>query len=322
MAVLRANWWGAQWRSMWPLQHCLHVKQLSLSPWPLLIITRMFGYNQGLMGGLLANQTFLDTFPQIDMLLATNVHQLHHLANVKGITVACFNAGCFVGALWCIFWGDRFGRRKAIFIGTFVMLLGAIIQTSSFSLAQFIAGRTILGAGNGINTATVPIWQSEVSKSHRRGQLILLEGACIALGACIAYWVSRTNQPVSLYPLISDQVDFGFGYTQPSSLSWRFPIALQLAFQLVVLAFILPLPESPRWLILFGRENEALAVLGALDGLPPNHSYVFQEFMEVKDVVLALLRGGETHMFSRNKDRYRHRTTLAYVVQVLQQISG
>src|ERR1700742_795685 len=134
----------------------------------------MFGYNQGLMGGLLTQQTFLNRFPEIDMTLATNTGQLHHLANIQGITVACLNAGCCVGATWCIFWGDWLGRRKTIFLGTLIMALGSIVQTSTYSLDQLIAGRTIIGVGNGINTASVPIYIAKISKSHRRGQLMLL----------------------------------------------------------------------------------------------------------------------------------------------------
>ena len=53
---------------------------------------------------------------------------------------------------------------------------GATIMCSSFSLAQFVAARVITGFGNGLNTSTVPTWQSECSKSHRRGMLVMIEG--------------------------------------------------------------------------------------------------------------------------------------------------
>ena len=54
--------------------------------------------------------------------------------------------------------------------------------------------------GNGLNTSTVPTWQSECSKSHRRGQLVMIEGALITGGVCVSYWI-----------------DYGFYYLDPSS---------------------------------------------------------------------------------------------------------
>lgn len=69
------------------------------------------------------------------------------------------------------------------------MIVGAILQCTSYQLAQFIVGRIITGMGNGLNTSTVPTWQSECSRSHRRGQLVMIEGALITGGIMIAYWV-------------------------------------------------------------------------------------------------------------------------------------
>jgi MFS family permease len=65
------------------------------------------------------------------------------------------------------------------------MIAGAVLQCSAFSLPHFIVGRLITGFGNGLNTSTVPTWQSETSKSHRRGQLVMIEGALITGGICL-----------------------------------------------------------------------------------------------------------------------------------------
>jgi len=162
-----------------------------------------------------------------------------------------------------------------------------------------------LGFGNGLNTSTVPTWQSECSKSHRRGQLVMVEGALITGGICISYWL-----------------DFGFSFLEPSSISWRFPIGFQIIFALTILAFILELPESPRWLILKGKEDEALSVLGALSDLPSEDPYVHAEFTAIKDTVLEMQQGGFRDLFTMDENRHFHRTVLAYVNQVFQQVSG
>lgn len=184
------------------------------------------------------------------------------------------------------------------------MIVGAILQCTSFSLPHFIVGRLITGYGNGLNTSTVPTWQSECSKSHRRGQLVMVEGALITGGVCISYWI-----------------DFGFSFF-PGQVSWRFPIAFQIFFASVILAFILELPESPRWLILKGKEDEAMTVLSALSDLPFDDPYVMGEFEAIKDTVLEMKQGGFKDLFTRTEDRHLHRTVLAYVNQVFQQISG
>jgi len=133
----------------------------------------------------------------------------------------------------------------------------------------------------------------------------MIEGALITGGVCLSYWL-----------------DFGFSFLEPSSISWRFPIAFQIVFALIILAFILELPESPRWLILKGKEDEALSVLGALSDLPYDDPYIHAEFTAIKDTVLEMQQGGFRDLFTMDENRHFHRTVLAYVNQVFQQISG
>lgn len=65
--------------------------------------------------------------------------------NDSGISVASYNVGCFIGAITCIFIGDPLGRRKTIFLGSAVMVVGAALQCSATTLGHFIAGRLITG---------------------------------------------------------------------------------------------------------------------------------------------------------------------------------
>ena len=125
-----------------------------------------------------------------------------------GITVGGYTLGCFFGAVATIWLGNLLGRRKTIFVGSAIMVVGATLQCSSYSLGQLIAARLITGFGNGMNTSTVPTWQSETSKSHRRGQMVMIEGSLIVFGVMLSYWI-----------------DLGFSFLEPSSVAWRFPIA-------------------------------------------------------------------------------------------------
>lgn len=107
----------------------------------------------------------------------------------QGLVVAIYEAGCLVGALLTSCFGDRLGRRKVIFIGCIIMVIGAIIQCSSYSTGQLIAGRIITDLGNGANTAIVPVCQSECAKPHVRGKLVMMPGSLIVFGIMISYWL-------------------------------------------------------------------------------------------------------------------------------------
>ncbi|KAL2152738.1 hypothetical protein VTH82DRAFT_5923 [Thermothelomyces myriococcoides] len=265
----------------------------------------LFGYDQGVMGGILTLKVFLDAFPMINPEAAGLSHdESSKRSTYQGIAVASYNLGCFLGAIITIFLGNPLGRKRVIMLGTSVMVIGAILQASSTTLPQFIVGRIITGLGNGGNTSTVPTWQSETSKAHKRGKMVMIEGALITCGIMISYWV-----------------DLGLSFA-PGSVAWRFPLAFQIFFCIIILAFIPFLPESPRWLILQGREDEAKEVIAALEDTDTSDRIVENEFLAIKETVLEMSKGSFRDLFTMDKNRNLHRTLLAYFNQVFQQISG
>jgi hypothetical protein len=143
--------------------------------------------DQGVMGGLLTLNSFLKYFPQIDTQNPPDGNA-SKASNIQGITVGGYTLGCFFGAVATIWLGNILGRKRTIIVGSSIMIIGAAIQCASFSLGQLIASRLITGFGNGMNTSTVPTWQSETSKSHRRGQMVMIEGSLIVFGVMLSYW--------------------------------------------------------------------------------------------------------------------------------------
>ncbi|EPQ30069.1 uncharacterized protein PFL1_02186 [Pseudozyma flocculosa PF-1] len=197
----------------------------------------LFGYDQGVMSGLLASPPFQAQFPR----MADD-------ATLQGQVVALYEIGCFAGALATFWLGERLGRRRMIIYGMLVLSLGAVIQASSFDVPQLIVGRIVAGVGNGFTTATIPVYHSETSKAHDRGRAVCIELAVNIAGVCTSYWI-----------------DYGFSFIHGSSVQWRFPLAFQVFFALVTVGLISFMPESPRWLLLQGRDDEALDVLRMLD---------------------------------------------------------
>lgn len=257
-----------------------------------------------MFGGILTMPNFLTTFPQIDPRAALTTAESSARSTNQGITTAGYNLGCFLGAIITIFVGNALGRKRTIMLGTSVMVVGAALQASATTLPHLIAGRVVTGLGNGANTSTVPMWQSETAQAHQRGRAVMVEGALISGGIMISYWI-----------------DLGLSFA-PGSVSWRFPLAFQVVFCFFILAMIWGLPESPRWLVLRGREDEAREVLAALHDRDVDDRAIVAEFNEVRDTVLEMSKGTFADLFTMDKDRNLHRTLLAYTNQMFQQISG
>ncbi|KAJ3937322.1 MAG: general substrate transporter [Lentinula lateritia] len=269
----------------------------------------LFGYDQGVMSALLTANQFEKVFPQV---VVSDQHPDH--ATLQSFLVAIYEIGCLSGALMNLVLGDRFGRKRTIALGCFIMTIGAIIQAASYSYAQIIVARIITGVGNGLNTSTVPAYHAECSPPHQRGSLIMIEGSLITLGIMISYWI-----------------DFALFWASGSSAQWRVPIALQILFALVVV-FALPiLPESPRWLMKAGRPAEALAVISALEDKPHTDSTVRTTFHAIKEAValegsnIDTLSSSEkaslSELFTGGRTQNFRRVTLGVIIQCFQQAS-
>ncbi|THZ72323.1 general substrate transporter [Aureobasidium pullulans] len=262
----------------------------------------LFGYDQGVMSGIIESDAFLEDFPEAGW-----------GSNWQGFIVSIYAVGCLFGAIFILTLGDKLGRRKAIFIGATVMIIGVIIQvacvgTSSGSTAQFIVGRFITGLGNGINTSTIPTYQAECSKAHNRGKVICIEGGNVAIGTLIAYWI-----------------DYGCTYG-PHDLVWRFPIAFQCFFALIVLGITTRLPESPRWLLSHDRQDEATVILAALQAKPVDDAEVKLEAGIILDSIKMAGGFGESTpisvLFTGGKTQHFRRMLLGAGSQFMQQLSG
>lgn len=263
----------------------------------------LFGYDQGLMSGLITGEQFNNEFP------ATKGSS-HHATVIQGAVTSCYELGCFFGAVFVLLRGDKLGRKPLVIIGSSIIILGTIISVTAFrehwGLGQFVVGRVITGIGNGMNTATIPVWQSEMSKAENRGRLVNLEGSVVAVGTFVAYWL-----------------DFGLSYVN-TSVQWRFPVAFQIFFAVIVLFCMTQLPESPRWLVANHRKEDAKVVLGALKGLDTNDHEVESEVLVISDAV-HLYSKQQVHlkeMFTGGKSQHFVRMVIGASTQFFQQFTG
>lgn len=259
----------------------------------------LFGYDQGVMSSLLTLPSFLETFPEI------NVVEDKSKSTLQGFVVAIYEIGCMAGAFFAMFYGDRFGRRRMIWAGAAIVTVGVILQCSAFGLPQLIIGRVVTGVRNGFLTASVPTWLSECAKPERRGALNRVTAALNIFGVALSYWV-----------------DFGFYFVR-GSVSWRFPIAFQIIFAIFMMSFIVLMPESPRWLVRQNRIEEAKQIFSAFAEVDADDILILTKINEIQEFsVKEGTKFSLTGLLSFGSNKHFHRTMLAAFCRIMQQIYG
>lgn len=256
-----------------------------------------FGYDQGVFAGVLVSPDFLRQFPAtLD-------------AGVSGITSSCFFLGAFFGAIGAFILGDKLGRRRTIALGVICNVVGSILQALSWHLPQMIVGRLVNGFGIGLVSSMSPVYLSECAPSHVRGMLLAVGACCNVACFCVANWIA-----------------FGL-YYDDSAFQWRFPLAFQLIFLIIVAPILFFVPESPRWLLLVDRDEEALHVLSRLAGHSKNigDSTVTAEFQSIK-AAIQMERDDRVPLIDvlchRDKSQNFRRLILGCGTQFMQQFSG
>nr|WP_241267272.1 MFS transporter [Streptomyces scabichelini] len=171
-------------------------------------------------------------------------------AQVTGIAAALYVAGACLGAL---FWGrltDRFGRKK-LFMITLAVYLGATALTAvSFHSWWFFAFRFLTGFGIGGEYAAINSAIDELIPAHYRGRVDVIINGSFWLGAIGGSLLSIVALNTDLFAV---------------NVGWRLTFALGVVLGLVILLVRRNVPESPRWLLIHGREEEAERVVSQVE---------------------------------------------------------
>ncbi|KAF3762659.1 general substrate transporter [Cryphonectria parasitica EP155] len=256
----------------------------------------LFGYDQGVFSGIVGNEDWLETFGYPGSAL-------------EGIIVSIYNLGAFSGCILAFIICEKTGRRLAMWIAMSFIIVGAALQASAFTIPHMMIARYITGIGTGIETSTVPMYQSELCEASKRGRLVSSEPLFVGVGIEIAYWF-----------------DYGMSFVlSPASVAWRLPIACQMIFAFVVIILVFGLPESPRYLYAMGRHDEALAVLCKVYEKPPDDPKIVKERQEILEVLNMEKGQGEyrwSQLFKRDEVQTGRRVLLAYGMQFMNQMGG
>ncbi|KAL4913989.1 general substrate transporter [Aspergillus aurantiobrunneus] len=281
----------------------LHILQVVLIGAPAFVV---FGYNQAGVGPLATLNSWVDTFPAIDTVNTEGALNDHNNTS-KGAVIASFQIGALIGALSTTFMSDRFGRRKTIFIGAILTIIGQVLQVASFDLPQFVVGRIILGLGVGQFSVAVPVWQSESSAAKNRGQHVILDGMFMCLGYALCNWI-----------------DFGLSEAPESTTQWRVPLALSLLPSLMILTSVFLFPESPRWLVQVNRIEQAERSLSAIKDTASEEEIRAEiAGIHASLEMTAHSKGSLMEIFKKDDDeKLLYRFTLCVMLQFFQQMCG
>lgn len=209
--------------------------------------------------------------------------------------VSAMMLGAALGAVLAGWLSWRLGRKYSLVLSAVLFVVGSIACAFALNPQTLIIARVALGLAVGIASFTAPLYLSEIAPPSMRGAMISLYQLMITVGILAAF--------------LSDTA---FSYSG----AWRWMLGV-IAFPAVVLLLgVLVLPRSPRWLMIRGREHEALEVL---IGLRQDKASAEQEVSEIREQLSVKQQGFSLLLANRN---FRRSVALGVLLQVMQQLTG
>lgn len=191
----------------------------------------LFGFDTGVISGAIP-------FLKADLQIEDSV--------IESITTLAL-VGAMAGALVSGFLSDMFGRKRVILVAAVIFLTGALWCGMATGITSLMLARIFLGVGIGIASFSTPLYIAEISPANIRGTLVSMFQLLITVGLLGAF-VSDS--------LIADDQNNG---------CWRTMFYVGVAPAIILLLGMAFLPESPRWLLSKGRDEEALAILQKIE---------------------------------------------------------
>jgi MFS transporter, SP family, sugar:H+ symporter len=177
--------------------------------------------------------------------------------NGLGFTVASLLIGCFIGAFFAGRLADIMGRRNTLMVAAALFLVGALVQGSASSQLIFVIARICGGMAVGAASVLSPAYISEVAPAEIRGRLTTVQQIMIITGLTAAFVV---NYFLAASAGVST-ARFWAGIE-----AWRWMFLMQALPAAIFLVALFMIPESPRFLVSKGRNDQARGVLTSLFG--------------------------------------------------------
>jgi len=242
----------------------------------------LFGYDTGIIAGALLTIT-----PEFNL-----------GSFQSGMVVGAVPIGAVFGAWFASRGGDKYGRRSLILASAVIFIVGAIVSGVSQHVELLIASRVVIGFGIGVASAIAPVYISEVAPSDMRGRLVTFFQLAVTVGILVAYLVG----------LAFSEVNEG----------WRWMLGLGAVPAAVLFVGVLRLPNSPRWLMMKDRHDEAADALRQVR--PDGEKAIEAELEEIRvSMASSVETGGWRDLL---KPAIKAALLVGIGLAILQQITG
>src|SRR3954468_12254513 len=207
----------------------------------------LFGYDSGAVNG--TQEGLKSTFSLIPGSWSPT--------NGLGFTVASLLIGCFIGAFFAGRLADLMGRRNTMMVAAALFLAGALVQGSAPSQIIFVIARICGGMAVGAASVLSPAYISEVAPAEIRGRLTTVQQIMIITGLTAAFVVNY---------FLAAGAGVSTGSFWLGLEAWRWMFLMQALPAAIFLVALFMIPESPRFLVSKGRDEQAASVLARLFG--------------------------------------------------------
>lgn len=258
----------------------------------------LFGYDWVVIGGA---KPFYELY-----------YQIVDSPSQQGLAMTIALIGCLIGAMLCGSLADRVGRKKLLVISALIFFFSAIATGMADTFPVFLVARFFGGIGIGVASGLSPMYIAEVAPTSIRGRLVSLNQLTIVLGilaAQITNWLIADPIPASF-----SSAEIAASWNGQMAWRWMFWAAAFPAVVFCVMAFFIP--ESPRWLAMKSREEEAFSILYKIGG----NAYAKNELQAVKEAQEKdSSQAGLATLFSKP---YRKVLLIGVVIAFFQQWCG
>jgi MFS family permease len=227
--------------------------------------------------------------------------------SVASLTLTATLAMLIAGPL-----SDRIGRRPVLKIAAALFAVSAVASAVAPNFMFLVIARMIGGFGVGAALIIAPVYIAEIAPAELRGRMVSFNQLNIVIGISVAFFSNYLILSLGQSDLaVAETLRFG-------EWGWRWMLGIETLPAIVYLFALMFVPESPRWLAMQGREDEALKVLEKVSG----PAQAQQDLQVVHDSLSAGSIGEGASFRQLFRPAMRLVLTIGIVVAVLQQITG
>lgn len=220
-----------------------------------------------------------------------------------GFSVSCIIWGAIAGNLAAGPLSDQLGRKPSLLIAALLFVATGLICAFANNIETFIAGRIMGGFGVGIAILVAPVFIAEIAPAKKRGWLVSFNQLLIVIGLSAAYFSNYFILKMVGDPLIN----------------WRWMLGVEIIPAVLYFIAVLFIPESPRWLIMHGKQDQAIKVLSRV----VDAEYAKKEYSEIKKTLLTekkiSIAVQAKELFTK---KMKHILIIGFGLGILQQFSG